>query len=233
MRPVTDGMKRHSEKRTVKKKLLAIYRTLFKAFGPQHWWPGDTPFEVMVGAVLTQNTAWTNVEKAIANIERERLLVLSRLTRISEQDLATLIRPSGYFNVKARRLKHLLDFVRSEFGGSLKRMFAADPDELRQRLLAVNGIGPETADSILLYAGGMPFFVVDAYTKRVFGRHGFFDVGADYPHVQQLFMKNLPRDSRLYNEYHALIVRTGKEYCKKSKPRCGDCPLGPLLVRGK
>jgi endonuclease-3 related protein len=217
----------------IRKKLMTVYRTLFNAFGPQHWWPGDTAFEVMVGAVLTQNTAWTNVEKAIANIKRQRLLVPSHLSRISERGLAKLVRPSGYFNVKARRLKHLLEFVRADFGGSLKRMFDADPGELRQKLLAVNGIGPETADSILLYAGGKPFFVVDAYTKRVFGRHGFFDSDEDYPHVQQLFMKNLPRDVGLYNEYHALIVRTGKEYCKKTKPRCTACPLGPLLSRGK
>ncbi len=213
----------------IKKKLMAVYRAFFKAFGPQHWWPGDTQFEVMVGAVLTQNTAWGNVEKAIANLKRDGLLAPSRLNSVSERRLAALIRPSGYFNVKAKRLKHLLEFMGTAYGGSLKRMFADEPAELRRKLLLVNGIGPETADSILLYAGGKPFFVVDAYTKRVFGRHGFFTADADYHHVQLLFMENLPRDSRLYNEYHALIVKAGKEYCKKSKPLCNKCPLRHLM----
>lgn len=217
----------------IRKKLMVVYRALFKAFGPQRWWPGDTPFEVMVGAVLTQNTAWGNVEKAIANLKRDRLLVPSRLNRVPVRRLAALIRPSGYFNVKARRLKHLLEFIRTEYGGSLKRMFAEDFRELRQKLLMVNGIGPETADAILLYAGGKPLFVVDAYTKRVFGRHGFFSLDADYLEVQRLFMENLPRDRRLslYNEYHALIIKVGKEHCKRTKPACSKCPLNPLFSR--
>ncbi len=213
----------------VRKRLMAIYRALFAAFGPQHWWPGDTPFEIMVGAVLTQNTAWINVEKALANIKRERLLVPSHLCDIPLRKLAILIRPSGYFNVKARRLKNLLEFIRADYGGSLKRMFAAEHGELRKKLLSVNGIGPETADSILLYGGGKPYFVVDAYTKRMFSRHGFIADGEDYEGIQRLFMKNLRRDGRLYNEYHALIVRTGKEYCKKKTRLCNSCPLRPFL----
>ncbi len=228
--PPARGAERNSKsKKIMREKLMAVYRALYEAFGPQHWWPGDTPFEVIVGAVLTQNTAWGNVEKAIVQLKRDGLLTPSRLERVPVQRLAAAIRPSGYFNVKARRLKHLLRFVRTTYGGSLKRMFEDDPADLRSSLLGVNGIGPETADSILLYAGGIPLFVVDAYTKRVFGRHGFVDAGADYAEVQRLFMEHLPRKRPLYNEYHALIVKTGKEYCRKSKPACSNCPLGPLL----
>ncbi len=213
----------------VSRELRAIYRTLFKAYGPQHWWPGDTAFEVMVGAVLTQNTSWSNVERAIANLKRERLLTHFRLYGISTRRLASHIRPSGYFNIKARRLKNLIEFVQNAYGGSLRKMFAEDPSVLRQKLLGVNGIGHETADSILLYAGGKPFFVVDAYTKRVFNRHGFIAADAPYHTVQKLFMENLGKNLVLYNEYHALIVRVGKEHCKKARPSCYGCPLEPLI----
>jgi endonuclease-3 related protein len=209
----------------MRKQLKAIYRVLYRAYGPQHWWPGDTPFEVMVGAVLTQNTAWGNVEKAIANLKRERILTPSRMLNMDPKKLALLIRPSGYFNIKTKRLRHLLLFIHSRYSGSLKRMFAADPALLRQQLLEVNGIGPETADSILLYAGEKPFFVVDAYTRRIFNRQGLIAGNADYHTIQALFMNSLPRDVRFYNEYHALIVRIGKEHCKKAKPRCSCCPL--------
>jgi endonuclease-3 related protein len=209
--------------------LKRMYRALSRAYGPQRWWPGDTPFEVMVGAVLTQNTAWTNVEKAIANLRQERLLTPLRMHRAAPEKLATLIRPSGYYNIKTKRLRHLLAFVHDRYAGSLKKMFSADAGRLRRELLAVNGIGPETADAILLYAGEKPFFVVDAYTKRIFSRHGLISVKADYNAVQGLFMDNLPRDTRVYNEYHALIVRVGKERCKKSIPSCSGCPLGRFL----
>lgn len=212
-----------------KKKLSAIYRTLYRAYGPQHWWPGDTPFEVIVGAVLTQNTAWANVERAIANLRRERLLEPERLFRVPLRKLAVLIRPSGFFNIKAGRLKNLFEFITARYSGSLVTMFAADPETLRQNLLEVNGIGPETADSILLYAGQKPFFVVDAYTKRVLIRHGIIARDAGYQTVQELFMDNLPRDSRLFNEYHALIVRVCKDHCKKTVPRCEACPLKKFL----
>ena len=164
---------------TIRKKLMAVYRTLLKAYGAQHWWPAKTPFEVMVGAVLTQNTAWSNVEKAIANLKHVRLLTPNGLDRAPESRLAAFIRPSGYYNVKAKRLKNLVGFVRDRYSGSLRKMFSRDPDELRRGLLSVNGIGPETADSILLYAANMPFFVVDAYTKRVFSRHAFIASDAD------------------------------------------------------
>jgi endonuclease-3 related protein len=213
------------------RQLASIYRALFRAYGPQHWWPGDTPFEVLVGAVLTQNTSWTNVEKAIANLKRERVLNFSRMIKLAPTKLASLIRPSGYYNIKTKRLRHLLLFIHTRYSGSLARMFAADSAELRQQLLEVNGIGPETADCILLYAGEKPFFVVDAYTRRIFSRQGLIAGNAHYRTMQGLFMKNLTRDTRLYNEYHALIVRVGKEHCKKVRPICSDCPIRPMCRR--
>jgi endonuclease-3 related protein len=214
---------------TLRKKLMAIYRALLKAYGAQHWWPAKTPFEVMVGAVLTQNTAWPNVEKALANLKYRRILTPAGLDRVSESRLAAFIRPSGYYNVKAKRLKNLVGFIRDRYSGSLRKLFSRDPDELRRGLLSVNGIGPETADSILLYAANLTFFVVDAYTKRVFSRHAFIDPEADYDEVQYLVMDNLPASSRLYNEFHALIVRVGKEHCRKKIPLCKSCPLAILL----
>jgi endonuclease-3 related protein len=213
------------------KQLKTIYKALYRAYGPQHWWPGDTPFEMMVGAVLTQNTAWGNVEKAIAALKKSRLLSLSRLHDTPGGRLASLIRPSGYFNIKAQRLKSLTAFIVGRYRGSLKRMFADDPRELREGLLGVNGVGPETADSIMLYAVNRPYFVVDAYTKRVFNRHGLVSERAVYHEVQRLFMENLHADARLYNEYHALIVRVAKERCKKSRPLCSGCPLEKFLPR--
>jgi endonuclease-3 related protein len=208
---------------------MTIYYALYRAYGPQHWWPGDTPFEVMVGAVLTQNTAWTNVEKAIINLKRERLLTPAALSRVPARKLASLIRPSGYYNIKAKRLRNVVDFIQDHHAGSLKKMFAFEPSVLRRNLLGVNGIGPETADSILLYAGGKPFFVVDAYAKRIFSRHGFISQDAAYDEARKLFTDHLPREVQLYNEYHALIVRVGKERCRKKGPRCTECPLKPFL----
>ena len=213
-----------------RKQLMAMYRALFRAYGPQHWWPGDTPFEVMVGAVLTQNTAWINVEKAIKNLKRERLLSPARLRDVAPRRLALLIRPSGYFNIKAKRLVHLMDFLAGRYRGSLARMLRDDPGELRKGLLLVNGIGPETADSMILYAAGKPVFVVDAYTKRIFTRHGLVSERAGYDDVQQLFMGSLPGDAGLFNEYHALLVKVGKIHCKKRAPRCPGCPLEPFMA---
>jgi endonuclease-3 related protein len=207
------------------KQLKAIYRALYRAYGPQHWWPGDTPFEVMVGAVLTQNTAWANVEKALANLKRERLLTPSRMFNLDPDKLASLIRPCGYFNIKTKRLRHLLSFIHTRYSNSLTRMFSVDPELLRRQLLEVNGIGPETSDAILLYAGEKPFFVIDTYTKRILSRQGLIAGNTDYHYLQGLFMDNLPLDARFYNEYHALIVRVGKEHCKKTRPLCNDCPL--------
>lgn len=214
-----------------RKRLMAIYRALFKAYGPQDWWPGDSPFEVMVGAVLTQNTAWGNVEKAIANLKLGGPLTVVRVRGLARRKLAALIRPSGYYNIKAKRLSHLMAFLTGRYGGSIARMFRDDPGELRKGLLAVNGIGPETADAIMLYAAGHPVFVVDAYTRRIFSRHGMVCEGDGYDVVQQLFMESLPRDVRLFNEYHALLVRLGKTHCAKNAPRCRGCPLKPFLPR--
>jgi endonuclease-3 related protein len=209
----------------IRKQLISIYQALFRAYGSQHWWPGETPFEVLVGAVLTQNTSWTNVEKAIANLKQERVLTFSRMLNLAPGKLALLIRPSGYFNIKTQRLRNLLLFIRTNYADSLVRMFSTDPARLRQQLLEVNGIGQETADSILLYAGEKPFFVVDAYTKRIFSGLGLIADNADYRTVQGLFMDNLAKNASFYNEYHALIVRIGKDRCKKAKPLCSDCPI--------
>jgi endonuclease-3 related protein len=205
-----------------------IHQRLFARFGPQHWWPGDSPLEIMVGAVLTQNTNWENVEKAIANLKAADLLDLRRLAELPTGMLAELIRPSGYYNLKAVRLHNLLRAITAEHD-SLESFFAADRDALRETLLAVKGIGPETADSILLYAAGKATFVIDAYTHRLLLRHGIIWEETDYHDMQELFLDNLPEDIALFNEYHALIVRVGKEFCRKTKPRCAECPLGELL----
>jgi len=211
-----------------------IYTALFDHFGPQQWWPGETPLEVLVGAVLTQNTNWANVSRAIGNLKEENLLSFAALDSLSDAVLAEKIRPSGYFNLKARRLKNLLALIsREEPAGDLDLFFAQETATLREKLLSAKGIGPETADSILLYAGRKPVFVVDAYTYRMLTRHGLIGEETDYAEMQELFMAALPADAALFNEYHALIVRLGKEYCKKSRPRCQQCPLRhfePLLV---
>lgn len=207
--------------------LKSVFDRLLNVYGPQHWWPGETPFEVIVGAVLTQNTNWTNVEKAIANLKREDLLSPEHLKNIEDAKLAELIRPSGYFNIKASRLKSFISFLFENFEGDLDRMFALDLKLLRHRLLEVKGIGPETADSILLYAGNYPVFVVDAYTKRIFSRIGLIQTEHTYHQVQGFFMENLENVRQLFNEYHALIVRHAKEHCR-TKPLCDGCPLACL-----
>ena len=205
--------------------LKKSYNKLLKTFGPQHWWPGDTPFEVIVGAILTQNTAWTNVEKAIHNLKKAKLLTPGKLHDLSQDEIAKYIRPAGYFNIKAKRLKHFLNYLFDNYGGNLKKMFKKRTDAVRRELLSVNGIGPETADSILLYAGDHPVFVVDAYTKRIFSRHQVVKADAEYHDIQELFMKNLPHDVKMFNEYHALIVKAGKDFCRTRKPMCSRCPL--------
>jgi len=209
--------------------LERYYQTLFSALGPQRWWPARTPFEVIVGAILTQNTGWTNVERAIANLRRERLLTPAALERVDRRRLERLIRSSGYFRQKARKLKEFVRFLRSEFGGSLARMFRTPTEELRERLLAVHGIGRETADSILLYAGGHGVFVVDAYTHRILARHGLAGKNAKYEEIRALFEVSLPRDPATFNEFHGLIVNVGKNWCRTREPRCHECPLQPFL----
>lgn len=211
--------------------LRDIYRRLLDHFGPQHWWPADSPFEVVVGAVLVQNTSWKNVERAIAQLREAGVLAPRALVALAQDELEELIRPAGYFRVKARRLRHLVEFLVERYDGSLDAMFAEDLDALRRALLGVHGVGPETADSILLYAGNLPKFVVDAYTCRVLVRHGWLEPEADYHRVQELFESRLDGDPALYNEYHALLVRVGHEHCRP-QPRCEGCPLAPLLPEG-
>lgn len=209
-------------------KLEGIYRRLYARFGPQGWWPGETPFEVMVGAILTQNTNWQNVEKAIANLKAARALTAKKLYALPENKLALLIRPSGYYNIKARRLKEFLGFLFHNYQGNIRRMRRQSAGKLREALLAVKGIGQETADSILLYALEKPVFVVDAYTKRILSRHGLIREDASYQEVQKLFRDNLKNKVKLFNEFHALLVKLGKDHCLKRKPRCRLCPLKQL-----
>jgi endonuclease-3 related protein len=210
-----------------RKELARIYELLNGRFGNLHWWPAEGPFEVIVGAILTQNTAWTNVEKAIAALKREHLLSPEELSRIDEERLADIIRPSGYYNVKAQRLKLFVRFFGAEYAGDIEIMSAEELPILRNKLLGVWGIGPETADSILLYACGKPIFVCDAYTRRILERHHLIEDDADYDSIQELFMIHLPHDAALFNQYHALIVNAGKTFCRKV-PKCDFCPLRTL-----
>jgi endonuclease-3 related protein len=210
------------------KTILKIYQRMFDALGPQQWWPGETPFEVVIGAILTQNTNWSNVEKAIKNLKTAGMLSPGGIQELSLPELAQLIRPSGFFNVKARRVKTFINWLFSRYEGNLSSMFAQDLQTLRDELLSVKGIGPETADSILLYAGNLPTFVVDAYTHRIFSRHGFISEESTYDEMKTFFEENLPKDVKLYNEYHALLVNIGKMFCKPKKA-CEQCPLRDLL----
>ena len=212
--------------------LIEIYDRLYRAFGPQHWWPGETAFEMMVGAILTQNTSWKNVEKAMGVLKRKGVLTPEGLHQLKKRALASMIRSSGYYRIKADRLKALVDFLWEDYRGSIKRMGAKPVDELREQLLQVKGVGPETADSILLYALRKPAFVVDTYTKRILSRHGIISEKASYDETQRLFMDHLPHDEKLFNEYHALIVRVGKTLCKKT-PKCGICPLNGIAQGAK
>jgi endonuclease-3 related protein len=209
-------------------RLHQAYERLLEAYGPQSWWPGQSPFEIVVGAVLTQNTAWKNVEQAIENLRDNGLLEPQALFALALDELAEVIRPSGYYRVKARRLMNLVRVIVERHDGSLDAMLAQPQDQLREELLCINGVGPETADSILLYAAERPSFVVDAYTARVLKRHGWIEPEADYYAIKEHFEQALPSDAALYNEYHALIVRVGKNHCRKS-PRCEGCPLETML----
>jgi endonuclease-3 related protein len=214
--------------KTTREQLLEMYQLLLDSFGPQHWWPGETPFEVAVGAILTQNTSWTNVEKAIANLKAAGCLDAARLHEIGTEQLETLVRPAGYFRVKAKRLKNFIDWLCNEYAGDLRNPEPVNTSRLRGELLSISGVGPETADSILLYALGRPIFVVDAYTARVMVRHGLIaPEELDYHQLQDLFQSNLEPDVALFNEYHALLVHVGKDFCKPT-PRCPACPLEPL-----
>ena len=217
----------------MKKSLIRVYKKLYAHFGPQHWWPAHAPFEVMVGAILTQNTNWQNVEKAINNLKKNRLLKAQEIHRLPNKRLAAFIRPAGYYNIKAKRLKEFVKYFFESYQANIKKMRLVDSHALRTQLLSVNGIGPETADSILLYALGVPIFVVDAYTKRIFSRHGFIKEDAEYTQVQNLFMQNLKKEVKLFNEFHALLVRLGKDFCLKNNPRCPSCPLNNITNSNK
>lgn len=236
--------------------LRTYYRTLLGAWGPQNWWPAESRFEVIVGAYLTQNTAWENVERALANLRRARCLSVTGIRRVPLARLERLLRPAGYFRQKARRLKGFVAWLDATYEGSLVRMFARPTAELRAQLLALDGIGPETADSILLYAGGHPVFVVDAYTRRILGRHRVLPFDAPYDEIRQSFERALrhasqprrlgaqPRHpvsrmssakvspaARRYNQMHALLVAVGHQYCRKPEAHCEQCPLAPFLPR--
>jgi endonuclease-3 related protein len=206
---------------------MGVYHRLNDFFGDLHWWPAQSPLEVIVGAILTQNTAWQNVEQAMDNLSSSKLLSIRALQYVGEEVLAQHLRPSGYYRLKAKRLKAFVRFLRVEYEDSLDKMFAEPLLVLRSKLLSVSGIGEETADSILLYAGGKPVFVVDAYTRRILSRHGFIGDKTSYTDIQALFMNNLPVDAMLYNQYHALLVNTGKHFCRKVS-RCDPCPLAAL-----
>ena len=212
----------------MKRRILhQIYHRLFDCYGPQHWWPGDGPFEMMVGAILTQSAAWTNVEKSLSNLKNSRALSPSAIRNLPQEKLAGLIRSCGYFNMKAVKLKALADWFGRSYDDSLEKMMTVDTWVLREELMGVHGVGEETADSILLYAVNKPVFVIDAYTRRILTRLGLSPSKDNYPAFQALFMDNLPADEKLFNEYHALLVRHGKEVCKKS-PLCSDCCLRHL-----
>ncbi len=208
-------------------KLTEIYQLLFERFGPQHWWPGETQFEIIVGAILTQNTNWGNVEKAIANLKAADLLMPEKLHRLDISELAGLIRPAGYYNIKSKRLKNFLDWLFENYEGQLSILEQLGTSQLREELLSVKGVGPETADSILLYAFDREIFVVDTYTARIAIRHALIEPGAEYEQLQDLFQSSLSSGVKMFNEYHALLVRVGKEFCKP-KAKCDGCPLEGL-----
>jgi endonuclease-3 related protein len=209
------------------KTLRAFFDAMHRAYGPQHWWPAKTPTEVIIGAILTQNTAWRNVERAIDNLRSAGLLDWRKLHRLDPGRLAELVRPAGTYKVKARRLKAFVDWLHQRYQGNLDRLFAAPLHALREELLSVSGIGPETADAILLYAGNLPTFVVDAYTARILYRHRLIDEPAEYDEIKDLFESNLPAEVKLFNEYHALLVQVGKRHCRP-RARCPGCPLEPF-----
>jgi len=211
----------------IRGQLEEIYQLLFTRFGPQHWWPGETQFEIVTGAILTQNTNWANVEKAIANLKSASVLTPDRLYHLRVSEVAELIRPAGYYRIKAQRLKNFLNWLFESYDGLLSNLENLETSRLRAELLALKGVGPETADSILLYAFGRNVFVVDAYTARVAIRHRLIEADASYEQIQELFQSNLSEDEKLFNEYHALLVRLGKEFCRP-KAKCSGCPLEQL-----
>jgi endonuclease III related protein len=226
--PVATGRRRHVLRRA--------YELMRGRFGHRHWWPGETPFEVCVGAILTQNTSWGNVERAIANLKAARVLEPKQLFALDETKLAELIRPAGYFNVKARRLRSFLRVLVEVFDGDLKQLFTGETPVVRQQLLAINGVGPETADSMLLYAAGHHSFVIDAYTRRIFLRHSWCATDAGYDDLKQqcesaLNQKPSAQQLDYWQDYHAQLVTVGKHFCRARAMHCRGCPLQPLLPK--
>ena len=205
-----------------------LHRRLLEHYGPSGWWPGDNAFEIMVGAILTQNTNWTNVEKAINNLKAARMLSPQKIHAMAAEDLAELIRPAGYFNVKASRLRNFVSLLMEKADGDPAILFDRSRDELRDLLLNVKGVGRETADSIICYAAGKEIFVIDAYTRRILERHGITGDSADYDELRLLFEKDLPRDIGIYKDLHAWLVFVGKDFCRPRKPACESCPLQDL-----
>ena len=215
------------------KKLLRIFHRLYSDYGPQHWWPGDGPFETIVGAILTQNVSWNNAERAINRLKQEGILSPSGLREVAIEELASLIKSSGYFNVKAKKLKAFAEHLGKNYGDNLEEMLQREPDTLRRELLSIYGIGEETADDIMLYAGGWPVFVIDAYTRRILERLDLVCEGQTYAELQAFFHSHLPRDARLFNEYHALLDHHAGVTCVRRDPRCSDCSLLDLCPTGK
>ena len=217
------------DKTSLGETLIDVYHRLMAGYGPQHWWPAETPFEVMVGAILTQSAAWRNVERAIASLRAAQALSPQALRRLETRELARLIHSSGYYNAKAKKLKSLAQWLGDFYNDNLSRLFSSDTESLRRQLLAIYGIGPETADSVLLYAAGKPVFVVDAYTRRIISRLGLAPDEASYSAHQRLFRANLPADAQLFNEYHALLVCLAKDVCRK-RPLCQRCCLNDICI---
>ena len=205
-----------------------IYAHLLRSFGPKHWWPAETRDEVIIGAILTQSVAWKNVKIAINNLKYHNLLTLEAVYKADISEIAPLIKPTRFYNQKAKKLKAFTEFLFSRYGGSLDAMFSKELEELRKELLTVNGLGEETVDSILLYAGGKCIFVIDAYTKRIFSRLGLTDEKWSYREYQRFFMERLDKDVELYNDFHAQIVHLGHVYCKKNESECVKCPLSSI-----
>lgn len=208
-----------------KQRISDIYKALYSHYGPQKWWPAESDLECIIGTILTQNTTWKNVEKAISKLKQQGLISIDKLNAISIDYLAQIIRSSGYYNQKAIKIKSFVSFLNEHYAGSLEELLSEEISSLREKLLGIKGIGPETADSIILYAAKKPIFVIDAYTHRILSRHGLVAEDSNYQEMQELFMNSLPDDPQLLSEYHALIVKTAKQHCKKKSPVCNGCPL--------
>ncbi len=209
--------------------LQQYYSTLFQRFGPQRWWPARTRLEVILGAILTQNTNWNNAARALKNLRLHGLLRWESLRRASMEELEGLVRPAGFYRQKARTIRNFVDWLLARHQGSLRALFAQPPRELRGQLLELRGLGPETVDAIILYAGKLPFFVADAYTRRILARHGLLPDSADYALAQEFLHRHLPAEAGFFNEFHALLVEAGKRHCRRQAPLCDGCPLGPYL----